>query len=245
MPLRVNIEPTKGKGQGKYRAILQPGSRISFDEFLDSAVEGTTLSRADIMAVTSCINRWIVNWAGRGREVDLGPLGRSRLGVRGSFDKPPQELNAGDLELSLGWIFTTEIREQIRGVGRKATLEKVGPKTQLPSVDAVRAFDSQDSEWKLSCWKAGSTLHLEGDRLKFDRRRKDEGLFYKPFSAKGSTKWKRLDTYLNVFPKNVYVLIPEELAGLGNLKICIRRRVRPTMEYPLDVTCPEKLRELP
>ena len=56
MALRINIVPTSGAGQGKYRAVLQTDRRMSFESFLQKAEEATTIR--SIPAIIPSIEGW-------------------------------------------------------------------------------------------------------------------------------------------------------------------------------------------
>ena len=88
MKISLQDNPVK---PGTKRIVVHPGAGSSFDDFVSFA-ESSTVRRADVLAVMACAEEWITRQASNGREVDLGPLGRSRLGMRGKFKGLPEQI---------------------------------------------------------------------------------------------------------------------------------------------------------
>ncbi|MBN2588227.1 MAG: hypothetical protein JXA96_00060, partial [Sedimentisphaerales bacterium] len=101
---------------GEQRVVLHTGKRLSYDDFLDHAASSTLLSKTDCIAVLDCAARWLGISAGRGREADLGPLGRSRLGMKGKFKAAPERLENSDVQMSMSWILPNTLKKTVAKV---------------------------------------------------------------------------------------------------------------------------------
>lgn len=223
MGVRLTVVPA-GAAQGNFRLAVVSGGRAKFSAFLRYCEEKSTVSSADAEAVLRLAADWIVASAREGRGCDLGPLGGSRLGVKGTFDKYPKYISDNDFALTVAMMLHPEIKKAVRAAGHEELRERTVSRGQGPFISYVHGFIDTAADWVEDHWQAGGVLHLLGGRLKFDRQREDEGVF---FTAKGSKKSHRATMYLDVFPKNVRAIVPQELAGAGELSVQIRRRRRP------------------
>ena len=88
MKISLQDNPVK---PGTKRIVVHPGAGSSFDDFVSFA-ESSTVRRADVLAVMACAEEWITRQASNGREVDIAPVGRSRLGMRGKFKGLPEQI---------------------------------------------------------------------------------------------------------------------------------------------------------
>ncbi len=98
---------------GTYRVILHTGTRATFEDFIRHAEGGSTVTRADAVAVLTAAAEWVRQLAFQGREADLGPLGRSRLGMKGSFDTIPDRIEDADVTLSIAWVLPGPLKRAV------------------------------------------------------------------------------------------------------------------------------------
>lgn len=223
--MKLHVSVTKSAlatAKRPYRAVLHPGKRRTYEEFVRFATLSSTVSPADLEATVSLMVQWLEDTASSGQECDLGPLGRSRLGVKGSFARVPRRLLAKDLRLTLSWIFPRRLQERVAVLAAKGSVRKVETKAQAPVVRVVRAYNSEARAWVADAWQAGSILHIKGINLKFDPDDPEVGVFLQ--SQTGTAV--RLGSYLGVFDRNVQVEVPESLAGSQRLRMEMRRRNR-------------------
>ncbi len=212
---------------GALRAVLLPGDKASFDDFLDHAAAASTVGRADALAVVEMMVGWIEQQAASGREVDFGPLGQTRLGIAGSFASDDDALRPDDWRLTIGWQVTRRLQARVDRRAKKAGLGRRPRPNRGPYVATVTDLMSGSAD----VYTPGGLLELRGSRLKFDTTQADEGVFFRP--AAGGPE-VRAENYIVVFPKTVQAQVPP--AVTGPQRLIIRRRLRPTQPQPTQFT---------
>ncbi len=236
--LEVRLVPTSGAGEGKLRVALVTGKRYPLEAFLEYCEQGSTITTADARAVLDSAASWIATCAKRGRTCDLGPLGHSRLALRGAFESRPKKIMDKDVTLKATWVLSRQIKNQVIIAGRALVRKKVAP-DHGAKFTIVESFDSKLSGWQANTWRAGAVLRIRGARLKFDSSQTDEGVFV---SAKGK-HWTRLTTYQDVRPAEVRAVVPPELARSGTLKLAVRNRRQKNSEAVVSSEYTESLSE--
>ncbi len=229
MSVKVSSVPSVIAG-GRYRLVLHTAGALGFDAFLAFAERSSTVTRADALAVLERAATWVVACAAEGRECELGPLGRSRLGLKGVFDQRPERILDEDVRLTVSWVFPPKLREEVRTAGGRLSRDQVQSRPADPQIDAVRGFIGGLNQWQDGAYQAGGALELIGHRLKFNRARVDEGVFLAAMD--GTEPYHRVQQYLQIFPRKVVCVIPPELAGSGGLRVELRKRIK------LDVGVP-------
>jgi len=240
MGLRLSIVPSK-VGRKKYRIAVQPGKRVPYEKFIRETEKTTTISASDIAGVFDAAARWIVSCALNGHTCDLGPLGGSYLGAKGMFDAHPKQITKEDFKLTVSWRLSPWIDQAIKSGQPVIEQQSVLRKQNHPAIAVVRALVGS-LKWKERAWKAGSTLQVTGQHLRFDPQRSDEGVFLVPTSKK--KKAIRIPLYHDVFDKNVRCQVPPELAGTGDVRLEVRRRVRPDSPAPVSGQLERTLKEV-
>lgn len=225
---------------GKYRVALQTGRRSGFEEFLNWVQDASALTASDARAAIHMAAEWIVHRAAEGRECDLGPLGRSRLGMKGVFDELPERVLDDDVTLTVSWVFPNKLKKQVKHAGDRMVRLHRNALPTAPNILDVKCFSTAVQGWERNCWEPGGVLHLYGSHLKFDLAREDEGVFLKRLSD-GETV--RLERYLDVYDKNVRCLIPSELAGWRMVTVTVKARPRKTEDPPNESQYGEPLTE--
>lgn len=204
---------------GTYRVVLHTGDSSSFEDFLQFTDRSTTISRADAIAVLTVAAEWITARAKQGREVNLGPLGRSRLGMKGSFDSMPQRVEDSDVQLTISWILPGKMRRQVAGAGGQLVRQRIAPRPKAPMVLDVRPLlDNAMPAKVLDRYVADGALRIYGARLDYDNEREDEGVFLID-EQNNAARVQRV--FLNS-PSKLLVLMPADAAG--NYRLEVRRR---------------------
>ncbi|MBN2448198.1 MAG: hypothetical protein JXO22_15830, partial [Phycisphaerae bacterium] len=175
--MKVSVQESPMR-PGTYRVVLHTGRRAAFDEFLRHVEESSTITRADALAVLTAAADWLHQQAAGGREADLGPLGRSRLGMKGVFASMPQRIEDADVTLSIGWVLPRALRRGVTLAGRKLPRERVEPAPKQPSIaEARRILAGAEPDPHPGRYTPGEPLRLYGARLNYDTSRADEGVF--------------------------------------------------------------------
>ena len=212
---------------GALRAVLLPGDKAAFDDFLDHAATASTVGRADALAVVEMMAGWIEQQAANGREVDFGPLGQTRLGIAGSFASDDDALRHDDWRLTIGWQVARRLQARVDRRAKKAGLGRRPRPNSGPYVATVSDLMTGTAD----VYTPGGLLELRGTRLKFDASQSDEGVFFRPAAGGAEV---RADRYVVVFPKTVQPQVATTLIGPQHL--IIRRRLRPTQPEPTQFT---------
>lgn len=206
---------------GEQRVVLHTGKRFSYDDFLDHAANSTLLSKTDCIAVLDCAARWLEISAAKGREADLGPLGRSRLGMKGKFDCVPERLKDSDIEMSVGWILPNSLKQSVAKAADGIDKKRVQPDDKKPLVDlALNELWRGEPESKQNTYTPGKILKIVGNRLNYYLTHDDEGVFVTDES--GSTR--KIEDVSTVQPRQIVCLMPSDLHG--RLKLEVRRRTK-------------------
>ncbi len=204
---------------GKYRVVLHTGDSADFEAFLDFAQRSSTISRTDAIAVADRMAEWIVLRAAEGKEVNLGPLGRSRLGMRGTFDSRPDRIDDKDVRLTISWILPGKLKKRVAKAGDKLVRQRVMPKPKSPVVTEVRrilagaALDEVPARYE-----AGRGLRLDGYRLDYDPANDDEGVFL----IDDQQTARRITDVVTILPGKILLLMPADASG--NYTLEVRRR---------------------
>jgi len=216
--MRVTIERNPVKA-GTFRVVLHTGARASFESFLKFAEDSSTVTRADALAVFDRAVKWVVTKAAEGREADLGPLGRSRLGMKGVFEERPREIEDSDVQLTINWVLPREMKAEVAKAGGDLARERVGSLPKRPELmQALARLDGAEPPPPLNRYVPGGLLRVVGCRLDYDVTRLDEGVFL--VTADGSEA--RINTGLDVEPSRILFNMPADASGVYWLEV--RRR---------------------
>ena len=216
--MKVAIEPNPVK-PGTYRVVLHTGARTTFESFLAHAEGRSTVTRADMLAVLTEVTRWVESQAARGREVDLGPMGRSRLGMKGQFDEPPHEIEDKDVRLTIGWVLPRAMKEDVAKAGVKLVRHRVETLPKEPDITEARAIlEYTQPAPTPNRYVPGMPLCLTGVRLDYDLAQPDEGVY---LIAPGVPA-ARITTAGRVTPTEILFTMPPD--ATGTYKLEVRRR---------------------
>jgi hypothetical protein len=216
MKLSIQNNPVKA---GTKRIVLHTGRRFSFEDFICHAVGSSTLTRADVLAVFNCAEQWIRQATAAGREADLGLLGRTRLGMKGSFTGEPQRLEDTDIEMTVNWILPPSIKRFAAVKGSDIIRKKTAPNDKNPAPgEARRILDNATEDPLANRYAPGKPLAIYGNRLNFDTTRDDEGVFLIAPEA-GEQK---IGQVISAMPKKIMCIVPAESSGSYRLQV--RRR---------------------
>ena len=224
MSVRYFLEPNPVKPVSM-RAVLLRGDKAGFDAFLEHCEDASTVGQADALAVVQMMVGWIEQHAAFGREVDFGPLGQTRLGMRGVFEPGEESIRPDEWRLTIGWEVARRLCARVDQRAKQAGLERRPRPSRGPFVASVVDLMSGSAD----TYTPSGLLELRGSRLKFDTARADEGVFLRP--AAGGPE-VRLERYLSVFPTTVNTQILATVAGTQVL--IVRRRTRPTQPQPAE-----------
>ena len=216
MKISVQDNPLKA---GQKRIVLHTGRRFTLEQFLAHAEGSSTLTRADCLAVLNCAAEWVKTAAASGREADLGPLGRSRLGMKGTFDGSDEKIEDADVKMTISWILPPEMKRFAAKAGNNVLRERTEAKDKAPAVaGAVRILPDARLDDTANRYGPGQPLRIDGWRLNYDTSQPDEGVFL--IAEDGSET--KIETVVSVMPKQLVVMMAADAAGIYRLEV--RRR---------------------
>ncbi|WP_269541152.1 hypothetical protein [Cerasicoccus fimbriatus] len=200
--------------------VWHTGATVGFEEFQDYREAKSALSATQLM------HDWIALNAAKGQEVDLGPLGRSRLGMKGSFTGSPKRILDKQVTLTLAWIFPRKLKERVANAGAKLVRKRVAPVVKEPLVQQIKAVEANGQLHPAAdIYVPGQFIRIYGARLKFNPAAEDEGVFI----IKGKQKPRRLTEALRITQQELLVRIPDDVSGQCKLRV-VRRHPAKTGE---------------
>ena len=216
--MNISIQPNKVR-PGTYRVVLHTGGRASFEDFIRHVEGGSTVTRADALAVLTAAAEWVRSLAFQGREADLGPLGRSRLGMRGSFDAIPERVEDADVTLTITWVLPGALKRAVARGGARLVRRRIEPAPKRPNpLEARRILSGGVPDSQPGRYVAGEALRVSGARLDYDAARPDEGLFLVADDASET----RVEQVFTNEPAQLAFLMPSDASG--RYTVLIRRR---------------------
>ncbi len=220
--MRVSVQPNTVK-PGTYRLVLHTGDLATFEDFIRHAEGGSTITRADAVAVLTAAAEWVRRRAGEGREADLGPMGRSRLGMKGVFETIPDRVEDADVTLTISWVLPGAMKRAVAKAGAKLVRERVEPEPKRPNlVEARRILSGGTPDEQPGRYLPGEPIRLYGARLDYDPTRPDEGVF---LVAAGGVETRVELVAINT-PKQVLFIMPTDASGAYHVHVR-RRHLRP------------------
>lgn len=216
--MRISIHENPIK-PGTYRIVLHPGKRASFEEFLKHIEGATAMTRADALGVLTAAAQWVQWRAESGREADLGPLGRSRLGMKGKFDKLPERIEDSEVSLTISWLLPGKLKRAVAKEGARLVRERIAPSRKFPNLaEARRIMPNALPDDVPGRYTPGGAMRIHGAKLDFDQSQPDEGAF---LVTHGGVE-TRLEQAFIVEPQQIIFLMPGDAAG--EYRLLVRRR---------------------
>ena len=216
--MKVSIQANKLR-PGTFRVILHTGTRATFEDFVRHVEGSSTVTRADAVAVLTAAAEWVSRLAFQGREADLGPLGRSRLGMKGSFDTIPDRIEDADVTLSIAWVLPGPMKRAVAKGGARLVRRRVEPAPKGPNlIEARRILPGGAPDSLPGRYVAGEAMRVAGARLDYDAARPDEGLF---LVAPDASETAVVQVFTNE-PAQLAFLMPADASG--PYVVLIRRR---------------------
>lgn len=206
--------------------ILHTGETASFAEFQEFCEDKRAMSASEIQTAAHLMQEWIALNAAKGSEVDLGPLGRSRLGMKGSFTEAPDRILDQQVKLTLSWIFPRKLKERVARAGEKLIRQRVNPHSKAPVVQQIKAIDANGQLLPdADTYIPGRFIRIYGARLQFDPTATDEGVFV----LRDGQDPLRVSEALRITQQELLVRIPVEVSGDCMLRV-VRRHPAKTGE---------------
>jgi HU domain fused to wHTH, Ig, or Glycine-rich motif/Domain of unknown function (DUF4469) with IG-like fold len=212
MPVRYQIT-TNSLQPGTFMARVVQGQRVGLDALIEGIVGRTTLSTADVQAAVTALTEEIRTVLTRGDTAVIDGLVTFNVSLSGNFATPDATISRDTAQLSL--FIQTDSRFQAAIVAA-VSYERVVRDIKGPIITsfydvATAAFDR---------YTPGSIIRLQGDHLKFDLTKPDEGLF-----LRNGGDEMRASVYSNAGARQLDALVPATLTGV--VQVVVRARYTP------------------
>lgn len=200
-----------------YAASVVTAGSVGLDEIADRIVEqGTTVRRADVLAVLENALDAADSFLQDGFRVQLGGIVDLFPRIKGSFEGPTDLYDPARHQVDVAAMPGKRLRNSFHN---SAAVKRIGKGTPAPNPIAFSQKPSQPQADKIAPGAIGT---VDGYRLKFDVAMPDEGIFLVKADGTGSVK---VETVQKNTPKQLVFLVPPlETESEYTLEIRARHR---------------------
>jgi len=221
MPIQYLLQPSHLTGApDRYVAHVRVTASFELEAVVDRIIaRGSTVTRADVLAVledTVAVCEDILIEGGR---VNLGGLCQLFPRVKGLFDGLTDTFDPGRHRVDAAAVPGTRLRQTLR---KKASLERLPPPDTAPNPVMFHDVTSGTDNGPLTPGGIGAA---SGNRLKFHPENLDEGVYFRPVSGPET----RVDHVQTNYPKKLVFQIPATLIP-GPYRLEVRARHRPSSD---------------
>jgi hypothetical protein len=215
MSIRYQITGNNLK-PGTFTARVVQGRRVGLDALIAKVVARTSLSTGDVRSAVTALIEEVRGTLSAGDTAVIDGLATFTLSLSGSFATPDATISRDSAQLNL--VVQGDVRLQA-AIAAAASYERLVFDTKTPIVSsfynvATSSFDS---------YTPGSIVRLQGDHLKFDAAKPDEGIFLRADASE-----TRLAVYSTIGPRQLDALVPPTLNGMQ--QVIVRTRYTPNGE---------------
>lgn len=198
-----------------YVAHAEWSETVEFEKLVELMAAGhTTLGKPDIKACSELFLEQMIKLLAEGKYVKTS-LGAFYLCASGTFDSLDESFtpSSGSNNHMLRLHFRPDkaVEEQIR---LKAEVERGERYDRLAPIIFASTSVKMEASMKA---QAGEFIRVDGQRLKFDKTKEDEGLFF----VNGSEK--RAAQYASIVPSLLIAEVPMDIAA-GSYNLVVRSR---------------------
>ena len=209
MPIRYQITGKNLKPDSFMARVIQ-GQRVGLDAMIERIVARTTLSTADVQAAVTALTEEIRTVLTRGDTAAIDGLATFNVILSGSFASPDATISRDTAQLNLAIQADSRFQAAIAAA---VSYERVVRDIKVPIITsfydvATAVFDR---------YTPGSIIRLQGDNLKFDPSRPDEGLF-----LRNGGDEMRASVYSNAGARQLDALVPTALTGVVQVAVRVR-----------------------
>ena len=201
---------------GTFNARVVPGRRVDLEAMIASIVRRSSLSATDVRGAVALLIEEVRDALAAGDTAVIDGLATFSVSLSGSFATPDTTISRDTAQLNLVMQGDTRL---LASVAAGASYERLVLDVKAPIVSsfynvATASFDQ---------YTPGSIVRLQGDHLKFDPAKTDEGIF-----LRGEEDETRLAIYSTIGPRQLDALIPAALTGAQ--QVLVRTRYTPNGE---------------
>jgi hypothetical protein len=209
MSIKYRIEENTLKPGTFYARVLR-GDTVHLDQMIPNVVAKTALTGHDLKFALSALTEEVAAALAAGNTVVIDGLVTLYISLSGSFDTPDYFITREMAQLN---IVAQGEKTLKTAVTDQATYDREIGEIKQPIIRSFLDVATKTYDW----YTSGSIVRLEGDNLKFNPERADEGVFVHDGSAE-----TRLTVYSVAGKKQIDTLIPGDVSGA--LTVTVRAR---------------------
>ncbi len=203
-----------------YAAIVQIAGSWDLDTIADKIVaRGSTVGKADVLAVLTDAESVCAEGVGESNRVNLGGLVQLFPRVKGVFTGPTDVFDPARHTIDVGANPGSALRDAVRA---SATVQKLEALKPAPNPIQYRDVNSDTTNDQVT---VGGIGEVSGNRLKYDAVQADEGIYFVA-TAGGETK---VTVVQKNKPSQLVFIVPATLIA-GTYNIDVRSRQRDSAE---------------
>ncbi len=203
--------------QSDFAARVQVISSADLDTIVDRMVDqGSTSTRADIMAVLEDAIKIAEHYIADGHRVTLGGLCQLYPTIKGKFTGIADVFDSSRHTIDVAARPGRRLRKRVRSNTMPEKLEPVTPRPSLPSY-----LDVATGLLNMQITK-GTIGTIEGGKLKFNPLQADEGIYF--IDAGDGVTEHKVSLIQSNLPKKLIFLTPSTLISSSNYFIEVRTR---------------------
>ncbi|MEI6512436.1 MAG: DUF4469 domain-containing protein [bacterium] len=214
MPLQYEVVRNVLTKDESYQARLRNRKTVETSELLKASTKGTRVSSATAAGVLQRIFNQVKIELLKGNSVTIPGLGTFGTAIHAKLNTP-HDLLPKNPNITIfcrpSPALTHDIREGI-------TLERVEPASQDPELRSLTSISGT-----LELLSARDVLELRGERLKFDEKASDEGVF---FVNQLTGSEARCSIYLYCGERKLLPIVPDTIEPGAIYRIEVRTRRR-------------------
>jgi hypothetical protein len=235
MPIQFALFPNAVLGDGSYAARIRSRGTIDRARLADRVIErGTTVSRADLLAVLETLEEEVVASLLEGYRVHVGGLVQISPRLKGRFLGPEDDYDPRRHRLDVLAKVGPRVRKDFRA---RATARRVPAEPAGPSITEYRDLASGTRNERITPGTIGT---IRGANLRFDPSREDEGIFLLQSRPARALRIPPNAVQRNVATEIVFQVPPNLPRGKVHLELRTRLRRSKTLRQakspPLLVT---------
>ncbi len=219
MTIRYSLHPNNLKNKKKdFFAKVQLTGSVDLEDIINRMDElGSTVTKADSMAVIEDCTRAVESFLLEGYRVNIGGLVQIYPGIKGSFNNYEDSFKKGKHRLHASARPGARISKKLQLKGKAI---KVDSSTPWPALSEFRDIFTDTRNTILT---PGSIGMIWGEDLKFNPEETDEGIFFVNINDKTRI---RISQVQKNQPKELVFLIPQDLEKGAEYSLIVRRRAK-------------------
>ncbi|GMT50157.1 MAG: hypothetical protein IEMM0008_1696 [bacterium] len=189
---------------------------------------GSTVTKADIQAVITDLTEITLDALSKGARVNIEGLAQLYPAIEGVFTASSDSFDPVRHKLNIGARSSEQLKKRLRVA---ATINKQATPPIIPQINEV--IDTFNGNINTT-FTMTRVIHLNGERLKFDNSRADEGVFIVNDTLVSETQ---IASNLITSSSDLKIVFQGDVTGTAgdSVRVEVRSRMGNSLAYPLKV----------